>query len=524
MSDAERAIREKYLSDTPTTPRYGPDVAYAQQLPHSRHPRPYPGIGPSNNQLRPWIFPPGMPSTPPLVRSTPTTPTESTHVYRLPQTHVGNTAAVAAAAAAAHQRQLYDVNMPHSTLNTNSAQKHLLHEAASARQLVPSALGNRPHNSSTGSNFSGRYQISGPSSSFPLDHPPHPLISKYSPPSKHRRVRSPNIGIPSKEEQVMQYYGVGEGKEPYRDSHVSDAHQQAHFNMYSQYKERVYKEEMARASNSHALPDDARNLPDRSAGAMRGSLPPPAIPIYPNKSIAHDQSKSSFSGSRNDEDTFTSPPPLLQNSSPPISLPKTFQTMPPPTALHSSTLDSHLSSRSTLKSSSSQLGCGTSKSQDKAYTNDDSLYARKRHHSDERNERHREMNVPVNLDSISNPYSKCVIEKEEEKISHSSENTLNSKTDNDMDENTKGTKDESNDKRESYTTSLNSKRRLHHAPIWREEERLRLEEEEGRCIETSRHEGTYIAHKLYVIKTFKHRTLTILYIFLQTYISLFLKL
>ena len=82
----------------------------------------------------------------------------------------------------------------------------------------------------------------------------------------------------------MQYYGVGEGKEPYRDSHVSDAHQQAHFNMYSQYKERVYKEEMARASNSHALPDDGRALPDRSGGAMRGSLPPPAIPIYPLKS------------------------------------------------------------------------------------------------------------------------------------------------------------------------------------------------------------------------------------------------
>ena len=93
-----------------------------------------------------------------------------------------------------------------------------------------------------------------------------------------------------------------------------------------------------------------------------------------------------------------------------------------------------------------------------------------------------------------------------------------------MDENTKGTKDESNDKRESYTTSLNSKSRLHHAPIWREEERLRLEEEEGRCIETSRHEGTYIAHKLYVIKTFNHRTLTILYFILQTYISLYLKL
>ena len=514
MSDAERAIREKYLSDTPTTPRYGPDVAYSQQLQHSHHPRPYPGMGPSNNQLRPWIFPPpGMPSTPPLVRSTPTTPTESTHVYRLPQTHVGSTAAVAAAAAAAHQRQMYDVNMPHSTLNSvsNPAQKHLLHDpaAASARQLIPSALSNRAHNSSTGNNFSGRYQISAPSSSFPLDHQPSPFISKYSPPSKHRRVRSPNIGLPSKEEQGLPYYGTSDRKEPYRDLQTVEAHHHAQFNMYSQYKEHVYKEEMARGTNSHALPEDSRNLPDRSTGAMRGSLPPPAIPIYPHKGIANDQSKTSFSGSRNNDDTFTSPPPLRQSSSSPISLPKTFQTMPPPTALHSSTLDSHLSSRSTLKSSSSQLGCGTSKSQDKAYTNDDSLYACKRHHSDERNERHREMNVPVNLDSISNPYSKCVIEKEEEKISHSSENTLNSKTDNDMDENTKGTKDESNDKRESYTTSLNSKRRLHHAPIWREEERLRLEEEEGRCIETSRHEGTYIAHKLYVIKTFKHRTLTI---------------
>ena len=503
MSDAERAIREKYLNDTPTTPRYGPDVAYAQQLPHSRHPRPYPGIGPSNNQLRPWIFPPGMPSTPPLVRSTPTTPTESTHVYRLPQTHVGNTAAVAAAAAAAHQRQLYDVNMPHSSLNTvnNPAQKHLLHDpaAASARQLIPSALRNRAHNSTTGNNFSGRYQITAPSSSFPLDHPPHPLMSKYSPPSKHRRVHSPSIGIPSKEEQAMQYYGANERKESYRDSQILDAHQHAQYNMYSQYKERVYKEEMARATNTHALPDDNRNLPDRSEGAMRGSLPPPAIPIYPHKNITHNQTKSSYSGSCNDDDTFTSPPPLRQNSSSPMSLPKTFQTMPPPTPLHSSTLDSQSSLRSSLKSSSSQPGCGPSKNEEKTDLNDDNMYARKRNHSDERNERHREMNVPVNLDGISNPYSKCVTEKEEEKPSYSSNNTLNTKIDNDLVDNTKGTIVESKDEGDSYHSSLNSKHRLHHATIWREEESFSTSDER-RCIETSRHDGSYTKQIFYVSK------------------------
>ena len=497
MSDAERAIREKYLSDTPTTPRYGPDVAYAQQLPHSRHPRPYPGIGPSNNQLRPWIFPPGMPSTPPLVRSTPTTPTESTHVYRLPQTHVGNTAAVAAAAAAAHQRQMYDGNMPHSTINTVSspAQKHLQHDpaTASARQFIPSALNNRSHSSSTGNNFSGRYQISTPSSSFPLDHPAHQLISKYSPPSKHRRVRSPTIGIPSKEEQAMQYYGANERKETYRDSQILDAHQHAQYNMYSQYKERMYKEEMARATNSHALPDDSRNLSDRSEGAMRGSLPPPAIPIYPHKIIAHDQSKSSLSGSRNDDDTFTSPPPLRQNSTSPMPLPKTLQTMPPPTALHSSTLDSQSPLRPSLKSSNSQPGCGPTKNQDSVDLNDDNLYIRKRHHSDERNERHREMNVPVNLDGISNPYSKCVTDKEEEKPSYSSNSTFNSKTENDMVENTKGTTEKSKDGEDSYHSSLNSKHGLHHAPIWREEESFATSGER-QCIETSRHEGSYTKH------------------------------
>ena len=496
MSDAERAIREKYLSDTPTTPRYGPDVAYSQQLQHSHHPRPYPGMGPSNNQLRPWIFPPpGMPSTPPLVRSTPTTPTESTHVYRLPQTHVGSTAAVAAAAAAAHQRQMYDVNMPHSTLNSvsNPAQKHLLHDpaAASARQLIPSALSNRAHNSSTGNNFSGRYQISAPSSSFPLDHQPSPFISKYSPPSKHRRVRSPNIGLPSKEEQGLPYYGTSDRKEPYRDLQTVEAHHHAQFNMYSQYKEHVYKEEMARGTNSHALPEDSRNLPDRSTGAMRGSLPPPAIPIYPHKGIANDQSKTSFSGSRNNDDTFTSPPPLRQSSSSPISLPKTFQTMPPPTALHSSILNSQLSSRPT-KSSISQLSCTTGKPQDKTYTNEDSLYARKRHHSDERNERHREMNVPVNLDGISNPYSKCVIEKEDEKSSHSSNISLNTHSNDDIDDTTKGDSGEPEDKEDSYTTTLNTKSRLHHTPIWRDERFSSLEEQRG--IETSIHAGNCNRH------------------------------
>ena len=488
MSEAERAIREKYLSDTPTTPRYGPDVAYAQQLPHSRHPRPYPGMGPSNNQLRPWIFPPGMPSTPPLVRSTPTTPTESTHVYRLPQTHGGSTSAVAAAAAA-HQRQMYDVNMPHSTLNSvsnNPAQKHLMHDpvAVSARQLIPSALNNRAHNSSTGNQFSGRYQMG------PLDHHPSPFISKYSPPSKHRRVRSPNIGLPSKEEQTLPYYGTSDRKETYRDLQTVEAHHQAQFNMYSQqYKDRVYKEEMARATNSHALPDDSRNLPDHSVGAMRGSLPPPAIPIYPHKGIANDQSKSNFSGSRNEDDTFTSPPPLRQSSSSPISLPKTFQTMPPPTALHSSILDSQLSSRS-LKSS--QLSCTAGKTQDKNFINDDNLYARKRHHSDERNERHREMNVPVNLDGISNPYSKSVIEKEDDKSSQLGNINLNAQSNDDINDTTKGATDEPQDKGNSYSTSSNTKRRLHHTPNWREE-RFSPQEEQ-RDIETSRHEGKCNRH------------------------------
>ena len=64
MSEAERAIREKYLSDSPTVPRYAPDIAYVQ-LPHAHHPRPYVGMGAGTNPLRPWLLPPGVPPTNP---------------------------------------------------------------------------------------------------------------------------------------------------------------------------------------------------------------------------------------------------------------------------------------------------------------------------------------------------------------------------------------------------------------------------------------------------------------------------
>jgi hypothetical protein len=487
MSDAERAIREKYLSDTnPTTPRYGPDVAYVQ-LPHTRHPRPYASMGQGNDPIRPWLFPPGMPSTPPLVRSTPSTPTESTQLYRLPQTHAGNTAVAAAAAAAAHQRQMYDLNMSHSAGNTvsNSAQKHLIHASAtSINPVIPSALNNRPHISSTDNTFSGRYQHSAPSSSFSLDHPPT-FLSKYSPPQKHRRLRSPNLGLPPKEEHPLAYYGSNESKEPYRDSPLAETQQHpSQFNMFSRYKDHRYQEEMSRATtSSHGLPDDSRNLPDRS---LRRSLPPPAIPIFPHKSIVHEQIKSTFSGSSRDEEVFTSPSPVRQNSSSPSSLPNTFQTMPPPTSIHSSLADSHISPtfRSSKSSSSSQQYCDQSKSQNNTNLKVpvSSSFVRKRHHSDERNEKSHEMNVPVSLDGISNPYSKCLIGKETD--NPTSTNLVNTQPEDDMDN--KGA-NEPIDKSDSYH-NLNAESQ--HSPPWRDEEKLSSTEEEHER-ETSRSEGEF---------------------------------
>ena len=152
MSDAEKAIRERYLSDIPTTPRYGSAIPQLQ-LPHSNDTKPFDIIGPNNHALRPWILPPGIPSSTSSSRSSPSTPTDSTHAYQLHQSHAHQAATLAAAAAAAHHRQMYALNLPRPIVNTSikSTQHHLTQEPmAKANATLPSALSNRPQPAPTG--------------------------------------------------------------------------------------------------------------------------------------------------------------------------------------------------------------------------------------------------------------------------------------------------------------------------------------------------------------------------------------
>ena len=492
MSDAERAIREKYLSDTTTSPRYNPDVAYVP-LPHQivpsigGHPRPYVGMGPANNPMRPWLFPPRIPSTPPLIRSTPSTSTESTHIYRMPQPHTGANAVTAAAAA--NHRKIYDISMNHSTLDSisNHANKHMSHESiAQANPVIPSDLASRTHASSTGNSISGRYQLSTSSSSFPLDHQPH-YVPKCSPPLKHRRVQSPNVAIPHKEDHTMSYYGPNETRDPYLHLPIAKNQRQLQFDVFSQYKGHPFKEDLSKPIASQALPDDGRSLPDR---LIRSSLPPPAIPIFPQKGMSHHQVKSNFSISR-DEDVFTSPSPIHSKSSPPASLPSPFLTVQPPNSVHSSALESQIS-----------LNIRSSKSSSPHHPYDNvslpvqtSSFVRKRHHSDEneeRNEKNSVVNIPVKLDSISNPYSRYgVNRKETDPSTHHLNNIVNDPqmTTEDMEDEREG-KIEEMSKAISYNAS-NSKLKVHQNPAWREKKNL-LVSEEDRGLERAENEGMYL--------------------------------
>ena len=409
MSEAERAIREKYLSDTPTVPRYAPDIAYVQ-LPHAHHPRPYVGMGTGANPLRPWLLPPGVPHTnPPLVRSTPNAPTESTHVYRLPQTQTGSSPTAATAVAAiSHQRQIYDLSVSHSSAHavSNSVPKHLLREASGSNNaILPSVLGNRLHAPSTGNSFPNRYQISAPTSSFPLEHHP-PYLSKHSPPHKQRRTRSPNIDDPA-----MLYYTSRQSNEPYSDLSTAMRQQSSKFNV-SDFNASKLKEDMSRSKGLHRLPDDISPVNERSMKALLP--PPPALPIIPHKDGTHGQSKTTLTsrGGRDDY-VFASPPPLRQRSLvSPSSLPSTFHPMPPPP----SEIHTEDESRTRTVSSKSSL-----MKHPIEYPNQIGLYlekgsseTRKRHHSEDEN--HKSPTVPPNtIDSISEPYSKyCTMANEVE--------------------------------------------------------------------------------------------------------------
>ena len=409
MSEAERAIREKYLSDTPTVPRYAPDIAYVQ-LPHAHHPRPYVGMGTGANPLRPWLLPPGVPPTnPPLVRSTPNTPTESTHVYRLPQTQTGSSPTAATAVAAiSHQRQIYDLSVSHSNAHavSNSVPKHLLREASGSNNaILPSVLGNRLHAPSTGNSFPNRYPISTPTSSFPLEHQP-PYLSKHSPPHKQRRTRSPNLDDPA-----MLYYTSKQSNEPYSDLSTAMRQQCNKFNV-SDFNSTKLKEDISRSKGLHRLPGDISPINERSMKALLP--PPPALPIVPHKDGTHGQSKTALTsrGGRDDY-VFASPPPLRQRSLvSPSSLPSTFHPMPPPP----SEIHTEDESRTRTVSSKSSL-----MKHPMQYPNHIGLdlekggpETRKRHHSEDEN--HKSPIIPPNtMDSISEPYSKyCTIANEVE--------------------------------------------------------------------------------------------------------------